>query len=183
VATKHCSKCGVSKPLSEYWMKRPEKGQHYSQCKACLQAKNRAWLKRNPHKNAEYWKKNDPAHMRAVYREMKRRQRLNPHRRLRMYISNAVAGSLSGRRKSKPTFDLLGYTLDELRAHLELQFLPGMSWQNYGEWHVDHIVPLAEFSISGTECPEFRSAWSLANLRPLWGADNVRKRDRRTHLL
>jgi hypothetical protein len=70
-----------------------------------------------------------------------------------------------------------------LAAHLEKQFLKGMTWQNIGEWHVDHIVPLASFMISGPDDPALRVAWGLPNLRPLWAKDNLRKNKHRTHLL
>jgi hypothetical protein len=58
-----------------------------------------------------------------------------------------------------------------------------MSWDNIGDWHIDHIVPLASFTFSSADDPEFRAAWALTNLRPLWAADNMRKHARREFLL
>lgn len=81
------------------------------------------------------------------------------------------------------TADLLGYSAEELKAHLERQFLPGMSWSNYGEWHIDHIVPVASFHFTSMNDPEIRRAWSLPNLRPLWAEDNRRKHDSVLHLI
>lgn len=78
---------------------------------------------------------------------------------------------------------LVGYDLAELRVHIERQFAKGMTWANMGEWHIDHIIPLASFSFSGTEDPEFKAAWALTNLRPLWAADNIRKRDKLVSLI
>lgn len=78
---------------------------------------------------------------------------------------------------------MLGYSQQELAEHLERQFSKGMGWANMGKWHIDHIVPLASFDITGPECPEFKAAWALTNLRPLWAEDNLRKRAKRTHLL
>lgn len=74
--------------------------------------------------------------------------------------------------------DLVGYTVDELRAHIEAQFKPGMSWDNMSEWHIDHIRPLASFNYTTTECPNFKEAWALSNLQPLWASDNQRKSDK-----
>ena len=68
-------------------------------------------------------------------------------------------------------------------THLERQFLPGMTWGNRGEWHIDHIVPLASFTFTSPDDPEFRAAWALTNLRPLWAKDNIRKSAKRTHLI
>lgn len=58
-----------------------------------------------------------------------------------------------------------------------------MSWANFGEWHVDHIVPLASFTFASPDDDEFRAAWSLANLQPLWALENLQKRDQRLTLL
>ena len=60
-----------------------------------------------------------------------------------------------------------------LRAHLERQFRPGMSWSNYGEWHEDHVRPVCKFDLSR---PEHRAAVNaLDNLQPLWAAENLSK--------
>lgn len=78
---------------------------------------------------------------------------------------------------------LVPYSLDDLMAHLERQFTPGMSWANRNRWHIDHIVPLSSFEFSTSDCPGFKAAWALTNLRPLWATDNVRKSAKRTHLI
>lgn len=87
--------------------------------------------------------------------------------------SEIVNGSKGGRK----TFDLLGYSTDELMRHLESQFLEGMSWENYGRggWHVDHIKPLSSFEYETPDDPQFKIAWSLSNLQPLWQFDNLSK--------
>lgn len=77
------------------------------------------------------------------------------------------------------TFDLLGYTPAQLRDHLEKQFLPGMTWENRSLWQVDHIVP-----ISTAKCEADVIALNqLANLRPLWSADNNEKKNRALFLI
>jgi hypothetical protein len=72
-------------------------------------------------------------------------------------------------------FDILQYTPDELINRLELQFKDDMSWENYGEWHVDHIKPISSFDIKEIGDDEFMKCWSLENLQPLWGDENIRK--------
>jgi hypothetical protein len=79
--------------------------------------------------------------------------------------------------------EFVDYTLDELIYHIERQFLPGMTWDNRGEWHIDHIVPLSSFKFSSADDIEFKRAWALSNLRPLWALDNIRKQATRTHLI
>jgi hypothetical protein len=86
-----------------------------------------------------------------------------------------IYASLAGRKRGRKWEKLAGYTLDDLIWHLERQFSKGMNWENYGSWHVDHIVPIASFDIQSAEDPAFRVCWALANLRPLWAAENLRK--------
>jgi hypothetical protein len=75
--------------------------------------------------------------------------------------------------KHGSTFALLGCSLEELRAHLEAQFSDGMSWANYGEWHVDHIRPCARFDL--TDPAQQRECFHWSNLQPLWAEENIRK--------
>ena len=73
----------------------------------------------------------------------------------------------------------VGYTLAELKQHLQRQFQPGMSWSNYGQWHIDHIKPVASFDFSSYEQGAFKQCWALSNLRPLWARYNwTRKKNR-----
>lgn len=68
--------------------------------------------------------------------------------------------------------DRVGYTLQELRQHLQSQFTNGMSWQNYGQWQIDHIRPISSFDFTTYQDEDFKLCWSLTNLRPLWAKDN-----------
>jgi hypothetical protein len=60
-----------------------------------------------------------------------------------------------------------------LRAHLEAQFVPGMTWANHGAWHVDHIRPCASFNLE--DPAEQRVCFHFSNLQPLWAQDNLAK--------
>lgn len=72
-------------------------------------------------------------------------------------------------------FEILKYSPDELISHLENQFKDGMTWDNYGEWHVDHILPITSFNIQEIGDNEFMKCWSLNNLQPMWGKENIKK--------
>lgn len=116
------------------------------------------WLAKRPGYHAEYSQKRckeDPAYLLA--------------KRLRTRISEA----LRGRCKVSTTIALLGCTPEELALHLEEQFEPGMTWGNYGDWHVDHIRPLASFDLANED--EQRQAFHFTNTRPLWAQDNRNK--------
>lgn len=94
-------------------------------------------------------------------------------------ISGGIRHHLKmGGKFRRRTEELLGWTMDELKAHLEANFEPGMNWGNMRLWHIDHIVPVVSFSLTGVDDPNIRAAWSLSNLRPLWARENQSKSDR-----
>jgi hypothetical protein len=69
----------------------------------------------------------------------------------------------------------LGYTAEQLHAHLEASFQPGMTWANMGKWHIDHVRPVVTFRFSSPDDQEFRDCYALSNLQPLWAKDNHAK--------
>ena len=73
-----------------------------------------------------------------------------------------------GSRKDGSWTKYVNYTLTELMNHLEKQFKDGMSWDNYGQWHIDHIIPIAQFEFESYHDLDFKLCWSLINLQPLW---------------
>jgi len=104
--------------------------------------------------------------------------------RLRSSVSSGISHSIKGSTKGGKRWEsLVGYNTTDLMAHLERQFLKGMTWDNYGEWHIDHVIPVASFAIDSPECQDFKACWSLSNLRPLWARDNIVKSDSITHLI
>ncbi|MFA5346526.1 MAG: hypothetical protein WC294_00145 [Methanoregula sp.] len=100
--------------------------------------------------------------------------------RLSMNISTAVYQSLKGEKGRRHWEDLLGYTVSELKQHLEKQFVDGMSWSNYGQkgWSIDHKTPVSAFNFETPSDFDFLQCWDLRNLRPLWHIDNIKKNDR-----
>jgi hypothetical protein len=76
-----------------------------------------------------------------------------------------------GTEKELKTIELLGYSPSQLKETIESKFVDGMSWNNYGEWHIDHIKPISSFD--KTESPKVIN--SLNNLQPLWAFDNLSK--------
>ena len=128
----------------------------------------------NREKIAELKRKRLEADPSIVRREGERR-RQNPKYRLEAAVRSGVYRSLKPGAKTARTFDLLGYSLDELKAHLERRFEQGMSWDNYGKWHIDHIVPLSVHNFSSPNHIDFKRAWSLQNLRPVWASENIAK--------
>lgn len=101
-----------------------------------------------------------------------------PARKINSWTSSAIRSQLWRKRRAKQKTlieERLGYSIDTLRAHLEALFVEGMSWDNHGAWHIDHKRPLSSFKITTFVCRDFRKAWALQNLQPLWAVDNMRK--------
>jgi hypothetical protein len=73
--------------------------------------------------------------------------------------------------KKNRTFEIVGCSPQQLKEHLEKQFVPGMSWENRTEWHIDHIIPL---SSAKTE-EELYKLCHYTNLQPLWAEENLKK--------
>lgn len=106
------------------------------------------------------------------------RIRNNPKARLRQSVSALMSTRLRRRAaggSGKSKFTHLSYSTEDLFKHLESLFLPGMSWDNYGKWHVDHIIPDSSFNYTSVDDPEFQQCWALDNLQPLWAVDNLKK--------
>lgn len=99
----------------------------------------------------------------------------NPSKRLRARIGNQIWWALHGRKGGRSWEKLVGYSLAELMVHLERQFSKGMTWTNYGAWHIDHIMPVVSFRFKDAHDPEFRACFALSNLRPLWATENIAK--------
>ncbi|HVL72226.1 MAG TPA: hypothetical protein VM434_10105 [Beijerinckiaceae bacterium] len=137
-----------------------------------------AWGKRQSNRE---WRAKNPDKVKATLRKQYEKDPL------RYLISNQIAATLkkAGTSKQRESFSkLLGYTADDLRAHLERQFTKKMTWDNHGTyWEIDHIVPLASFKITSPHDPEFKAAWALTNLRPLPAKLNRSKGAKRTLLI
>lgn len=95
--------------------------------------------------------------------------------KMNAYMRNMVGRVLSRsyEDKTNSTVKMLGYTCSELISHIEGLFVDGMSWDNYGEWHIDHIVPLSKMIEAGYTSPDLVNG--LWNLQPLWALDNLIK--------
>ena len=104
---------------------------------------------------------------------MKNKRDNEPPFKLNHNLGVLLNQSLKGVHKSSSLLDYIGCNLDELLLHLEKQFIKGMNWSNYGEWHVDHIKPVSSFNFNNPN--EIYECWNYNNLQPLWAIDNLKK--------
>jgi hypothetical protein len=112
-------------------------------------------------------------------RARKRRERKRQDFKFNLHdkVSSAIRASLNGNKNGHGWESLVGYTLDDLKEHLEGLWSPGMNWENYGRygWHIDHIIPISKFNFEKPVDIDFRRCWALSNLQPLWGKINYSK--------
>ena len=198
---KVCSKCHLRKDLGDFHKSVSFKDGHKSRCKLCVREEsveyysthketyksyNKIWEannreKRNADKNKRYPK------YRLHYKEyrLKNRVRLNSYQRfllcesinyrissrLRTRVWSAVKNQSSN--KSNHSADLLGCNMEEFKNYLESKFSEGMTWNNYGMWHIDHIKACATFDLSLPS--EQIKCFHYTNLQPLWRMDNFIK--------
>jgi hypothetical protein len=102
-----------------------------------------------------------------LQRKMKHRMKTLLWQKLKNHSANKLGS----------TFDLLGYTVDDLIKHLESKFEPEMTWDNYGinGWEIDHKTPDSWFTYSSTDDKGFKDSWKLENLQPMWASSNRSK--------
>lgn len=169
-----------------------------------IRESERKWRKNNVEKKKEddkKWQQNNPEKVREANKRWRlshpdkvREIRLNWNKRnknkLKQYtatveskiekrlsrrLSKQIWQSLKDGKGKKHWEDLVGYSLKDLSKHLEKLFKKGMSWNNYGKWHIDHIIPISFFQFNSFNDWEFKYCWSLNNLQPLWAEENIRK--------
>ena len=165
----------LSRKMAEYRKTHKEEAKKYSKE---WRQKNKESLKK---KKAAHYQKNKEKiqtkrrlnHVRVLAYQNKRRQ--NPKIKLNAAISESVRYCLKHGKNGLGWEELVGYTLNQLVEHIEKLFQPGMTWANYGKWHIDHKIPVSAFNFSNPKHLDFKRCWALSNLQPLWAKENVRK--------
>jgi hypothetical protein len=135
-------------------------------CAARAAAYKAEWARRNRERLSQYL---------CIY--FRERSRSDPafaiRLRLRSRLVATIRRLMTGRSATGVIRELLGCSESELVRHLESKFLPGMSWDNRNQWHIDHIKPLCAFDLTDPE--QQALAFHYTNLQPLWAGDNMRK--------
>lgn len=176
---KVCSKCKIEKSVELFPKDKSKKDGFFIQCKSCYKEyyeKNKEKIKQSVKKYKqenketvkEYNKKYD-----KIYQSNKLKN--NSFYRFKHNTRNLITMSFKrGKnqfKKSAKTETILGCTILEFRNHIESKFIDGMNWNNQGEWHLDHIKPLA-LATTEEEVIEFNH---YTNFQPLWASDNFKK--------
>lgn len=156
-----------------------QKREHWENNKSEINKKRKVWRENNTDKiclrSKKYYEKNkDKIRTYKNNYEMERKQtdvsyklRINLRARIREAVKN------NGTKKSYSTIILIGCEIDFLKQHLESRFKNGMSWNNYGEWEIDHIKPCSSFDLTDEE--QQKICFHFSNLQPLWKTENRMK--------
>ena len=176
--TKQCCKCGQVKPFAEY---NKSKGRYgiANQCKACFAEYQREYHKNNydklSQKRKQYYAKPKVRKRQTQWQNnyCKERRDDDPLFRakgnLRKRIRDCYRTSFWTKKSRNQ--EVLGCDYDTAFSHIEGLFKEGMSWDNYGDWHIDHIIPLC----SATTVEELEALCHYTNLQPLWAEENILK--------
>ena len=186
-------KCCFNERVLEYRKNNKEKikqrsKDYFQKNKQSHLEKKQIWRKNNPEKYKkqvkDYWDK-----VKDVQTEKKKIWINNNRKKYNDYWNNrkkeetefklltSMRSRLSGYlkklniSKKNKTFEIVGCTPEFLKEYLEKQFIDGMTWENRGDWHIDHIIPL---SSAKTE-DELYKLCHHTNLQPLWAEDNLKK--------
>jgi hypothetical protein len=202
---KICSKCCLEKDDGCFYIGK-------LQCKACIKEireqyyilnkkdiieYKKDFYQENKSEIVEYKKEyyySNKKTVRATQNKYKnKRRKIDPSFKLREAVSRAVHSVLAGSKNSS-ILDYLSYEIDELKIHLEIQFVSWMNWNNWGiynpqtwddsdpttwTWQIDHIIPQSKLLYSSMEDDNFKKCWALDNLRPLSAKQNVLENSRR----
>ena len=188
IQTKHCNKCNTIKSIDNFSKDSYRKDGYRSHCKACCSITKKLYNARDDIKQKQqqksklYYQENrDIIRKKSKIYEQNNRDKINTRRKARrdadsLYrlsenIRSIVRKTLSRNKQSHNTTDIIGCSFEEFKLHIEQQFLPGMSWENRNEWHLDHIIPI---SFAKT-VDDIISLNHYTNFRPLWAIDNLKK--------
>lgn len=188
--TQRCMVCGVEHPLSEFYADTRSSTGCRKNCKGCHKAAVRAFQtspagseKRRTYERSLAGRARKARHraqpeIKKKEREyFKQKLRSDPASKLGYLLRVRVLGALKRRQQQKRgrVVQLLGCDIEFLQLYLEMQFKPGMSWENHGHttWHIDHRRPLAAFDLD--DPAQLATACHFSNLQPLWAFDNLSK--------
>ena len=171
-----CKTCGEEK---EYTLFSKKGKQKPYECKSCTNKIGREKRDSNRdeynRKKREEWMRYNDKRNAARRKNLQKRRDEDSQYRVKMALHVRLYDAVKRQKgtKSTKTLELLGCTVDQLQAFLAAEFTEGMTWENYGEWHIDHIRPCASFNLEDPE--EQKTCFHWTNLQPLWALDNIRK--------
>lgn len=120
------------------------------------------------------WNENNSEKVKSYNREYsKKRRSTDLNFKIRGSLRNRLKLAIKKEFKKSSCVELLGCSIEHFKKYMESKFSESMTWENYGEWHIDHIKPCCLFDLSSQEAQ--RICFNYKNLQPLWAKDNILK--------
>lgn len=202
--TKICGRCQENKKFEEFNKSKRGRFGYHNHCRSCQKEVRRKWYLNNietaKQKSSETsksekakayrrerWKRHkstlspiNNARRRTEEARIKARKQREqwysiPHNRISHNLRTRIRKAIKGYRYDQCE-SLLGCSFENLKLHIESKFIKGMTWNNYGEWHLDHIIPCSFFDLTKEEHQKI--CFHHLNLQPLWRSDNISKNNR-----
>lgn len=167
--------------LKNKWKKQEYQRLYYLKNKNKLLSINKTWRDSHKEKMASYlkaWNKLNPERSRELHRKCMAKVYNSENGHLYYCFGHQIYLSLLKNKTGRKWESIAGYSLKKLKTHLEKQFKDGMTWENYGKWHIDHIIPISAFNFETAEDIDFKKCWALKNLQPLWAKENLSKNNK-----
>lgn len=149
---------------------------YYETHKEALKATAKVYRLAHQEEKKIYNKLYQESHKEEYNKRANLRRKTDIGYKLSYYLRCRLRLALKNNQKLGSAVKDLGCSIDFLKQYLEEKFQPGMSWNNYGRWHIDHIKPLSKFDLTCRE--QFLMATHYTNLQPLWAVENISKRDK-----
>ena len=129
------------------------------------------WTKDQQRASEKKYRLNNPEKIKEKYKK----QSQNINRRIRDAMNKRITSSLKAQKtyKNNLTSNYIGCSIEFLRKWLQYQFKDNMNWNNYGDWHIDHVKPCSVFNLNNIN--ELKICFHWSNLQPLWGIENCIK--------
>jgi hypothetical protein len=165
--TKFCNKCNIEKYLDQFNKCSDSKIGRIGICRECTNKRKKEYRQKNKEQIKAYGKEYQRKYMRE-------RCKSDPIFKIQKVLRLLVYRAFKSEHKNKRTMEIIGCSPEEFWQHLEKQFSEGMTRENHGKWHIDHIIPLS----SAKTKEESEKLSHYTNLQPLWAKDNLSKGDR-----
>lgn len=175
-----CKKCELAYRETRREKKRQKGRERYKRKREFLLEQSKEYQRKNKTSvkaKQKEWQSKNRERINAQRRiRQKKRRKEEPEWAIRQDIGSRICHILGGRQKCASTLELMGCTLEELRAHIETQFETPMTWENRGiVWHIDHIVPFNAFKGELDNEKSLRIVCWYRNLQPLLEKENLEK--------
>ena len=172
ITEKQCTTCNITKPIDKFKTNAKSSDNYYYKCNDCWKP-----IEWNKEKQKQSEKKYVDSHKDKI-KEKWKKQRKQINRRIRHSLNCRIGEMLHSQRtyKCNKTVTYIGCDIKFLKTWFEYLFEANMTWDNYGEWHIDHVIPCGSFNFENDT--DQRQCFNWTNMRPCWKIENIKKSDK-----